>query len=82
MKSTESQPRLLQASGASFLFPAGFVSSSNLMKTASGEEVNVKRIHEVHVSCQPVHLPYQSARVEKVTAVILVFLYPLPVWVN
>uniref|UniRef100_A0ABI7YW63 FAD-dependent oxidoreductase domain-containing protein 1 n=1 Tax=Felis catus TaxID=9685 RepID=A0ABI7YW63_FELCA len=26
-----------------------FVSSSNLMKTASGEEVNVKRIHEVHV---------------------------------
>ncbi|XP_047733216.1 FAD-dependent oxidoreductase domain-containing protein 1 isoform X2 [Prionailurus viverrinus] len=26
-----------------------FVSSSNLMKTAGGEEVNLKRIHEVHV---------------------------------
>ncbi|XP_019276899.1 FAD-dependent oxidoreductase domain-containing protein 1 isoform X2 [Panthera pardus] len=26
-----------------------FMSSSNLMKTASGEEVNLKRIHEVHV---------------------------------
>lgn len=72
----------LQVLKAYFFFPAGFVSSSNRMETTSGEEVTLKRIHEVHVSYQPKYLPYQSRRMRKVMTVILVFFYPLPVWVN
>lgn len=61
-----------------FLFPAGFISSSNHMETISGEEVTLKRIHEVHVSSQPKYLPYQSGGMRKVMTVILIF-YPLAV---
>lgn len=38
---------------SSSLFPAGFISSSSHMETGSGEQVTLKRIHEVHVSSQP-----------------------------
>lgn len=59
-----------------------FVSSSNHAETPSGEEVTLKRVHEVHVSSQPVHLPYQSGGVRKVTTVVWIIFCPLLLWIN